>query len=323
MHAPPTAPRLVHVAAAAPRRPAAVSLLDLPIEVIDLIVRWVALLRYDYSESRRPVPSALHHVACGTNKLLRRVALPYLFRTWQSRSDSHRRVWVPGARGLVDTREFVRTWRQPRDDTGRVDDPRSLPRLESLVFFELPEVGAPDVPFPSVTHVEVRRGQRDRARAWFGRLPALTSCTISDPQAHLLPVLHTRPRLVDLAVTVEPTTRIDMDNPVWRQLRRLEVQVVKPRAGGGSAPVLNPLAFLLETIRYVRVEPHGDLCLSGPQRTCADGADPTAYHRHPAAAPVPLCPPRPAPPLGPQANVPGRRGARSRLCFRPAGVARA
>ncbi|GAA5887553.1 hypothetical protein JCM6882_001447 [Rhodosporidiobolus microsporus] len=81
------------------------NLLDLPVELLEQIVRDVALLRYDYSESRRPKPSALHHLAYGTNRLLRSLALPYLARL-ASTEDAPTSLLLEKGK-TVDSRQFA------------------------------------------------------------------------------------------------------------------------------------------------------------------------------------------------------------------------
>ncbi|GAA5832175.1 hypothetical protein JCM11251_004268 [Rhodosporidiobolus azoricus] len=82
-----------------------VNLLDLPVELLDQIVRGVALLRYEYSESRRPKPSAMHHLAYGTNRLLRSLALPYLGRL--ASTDDVPTTLLLSDGGTVDSRQFA------------------------------------------------------------------------------------------------------------------------------------------------------------------------------------------------------------------------
>lgn len=128
-----------------------VGLLSLPVETLDLIIQYVALLRLEYSESRRPEPSALHHLAYGTNRLLRTLALPYLFRTLET-TKAPPDVWLPGA-GLVSAKRFARTIRYielRKDDLmyqySRIAKQRRADKKERLVFYEYTALNQVDFP---------------------------------------------------------------------------------------------------------------------------------------------------------------------------------
>ncbi|GAA6032723.1 hypothetical protein JCM8097_000760 [Rhodosporidiobolus ruineniae] len=114
------------------------TLLSLPLEVLDHIVRFVALLRFDYSESRRPRPSALHHLAYGVgNRTLRGLALPYFGReattaSWMTD------VWGGGGE-RVDTRALVRALKQTGSwaklhSSLTEDFAQSYPNVERIVL---------------------------------------------------------------------------------------------------------------------------------------------------------------------------------------------
>ncbi|GAA6001853.1 hypothetical protein JCM10207_002351 [Rhodosporidiobolus poonsookiae] len=112
------------------------NLLDLPIEVLEQIVVFVALLRYETSESRRPKPSALHHLAYGTNRLLRTLALPHLGRLATTESISTQIIAANGR--LVDSRSLVRVLQHPKGASKQYWPVSQLaeryPRLEHLVL---------------------------------------------------------------------------------------------------------------------------------------------------------------------------------------------
>ncbi|GAA5850107.1 hypothetical protein JCM8547_001013 [Rhodosporidiobolus lusitaniae] len=108
---PTSPPAAESVTADSPSRPpssssALVNLLDLPVELVVRILDYVEMLKNEYSESRRPNPSALHHLAYGTCRRLRSLALPRLFRHG-STSDKPARFFSLDVGAYLDGGRFV------------------------------------------------------------------------------------------------------------------------------------------------------------------------------------------------------------------------
>jgi len=234
--------------------PPSPGLVDLPLEILELVVRWVALQRFEYSESRRPRPSALHHLAYGTNQLIRRAALPLLCRRADEfQHGAPQQVWVPGE-GLVDVDTFVRAWRQPRGSAAH-PLPRQT-RLESLTYYRLAD--PPPSPLLDVKHLELRRPAHDYVapavvRDCLAALPNLTSCKVVEPDEFLLADLRTLKHLDDLALVVRPHARTGMSDvsQLYRRLQRLEIQVFQQRRV--EQPVVQfPLVVFLQENTFVR-----------------------------------------------------------------------
>ncbi|GAA5911853.1 hypothetical protein JCM8208_002460 [Rhodotorula glutinis] len=227
--------------------PSSPGLINLPVELLDLIMHWVALLPFEYSESRRPRPSALHHLAYGTNRLLRRAALPFLCRRPDEfEHGAPQQVWMPGE-GLVAVDSYVRAWRQgPRSSAY---PPPGQTRLESLVYFNL--AIPPPAPVLLVKYLEIRRPVHDDVdppvvSACLDAVPGLTSLKVVEPDEFLLCDLRARARLVDLSILVRPRASTDMGglSQVFRRLRRLEIQVIRERRLGQPADKFPLVIFL-------------------------------------------------------------------------------
>ncbi|GAA5834221.1 hypothetical protein JCM9279_004249 [Rhodotorula babjevae] len=243
----------------------ATGLINLPLEILDLVVHWVALQRFEYSESRRPRPSALHHLAYGTNKLVRRAALPLLCRRPDEFKDgAPKQVWMPGE-GLVDVDTFIRTWRQPRGTSAH--PPPGQTRLESLAFYRL--VVPQGAPLLNVKHLELRRPVHDymspgTTSDCIAAFPNLASCTVVEPDQFLLRDLSSLEHLVDFALVVRPHAQVEMGglSQLYRRLRRLEIQVFQQRRV--HEPVVEfPLVVFLHENTFPAVDAHlQDLSLS-------------------------------------------------------------
>uniref|UniRef100_A0A0K3CPI4 Uncharacterized protein n=1 Tax=Rhodotorula toruloides TaxID=5286 RepID=A0A0K3CPI4_RHOTO len=133
---------------ASPRR---TELLDLPLEVLDLIIRYVSLLPQECSESRRQAPSPLNHLAYGTNRLLRTLALPYVFYSLDT-SRLPPKVWLPDV-GIVSAKRFARTiryeesWKNTRQYRWyRTDSEKRADKKERQIFFEYAMLSQTDFP---------------------------------------------------------------------------------------------------------------------------------------------------------------------------------
>ncbi|KPV78442.1 uncharacterized protein RHOBADRAFT_50909 [Rhodotorula graminis WP1] len=206
-------------------------------------MHWVALLRYEYSESRRPRPSALHHLAYGTNRRIRRAALPLLCRQPDEfEYGTPQQVWMPGE-GLVDRDNYARAWRQARQLSAH--PPSSQTRLELVAYHRLANI--PPLPFHHVKHLELRRPVPEHiddkvASAYLDAFPALTSLKVVEPGEFFLRDL----RLADLSLVVRPRASINMSSlsSMCRGLRRLEIEVVR-RPRPGEPVVKFPLVVFL------------------------------------------------------------------------------
>ncbi|GAA5887696.1 hypothetical protein JCM5296_004461 [Sporobolomyces johnsonii] len=106
-------------------------LLDLPDELVQLVLQFVALLEYEYGESRRPDPSPLHALAHSRNWRLRRLAMPLLHRRART-SDPHLSLVVDGE--VVSSAAFVRSVRHFRnvDESEPQEPPSAYPNLVNL-----------------------------------------------------------------------------------------------------------------------------------------------------------------------------------------------
>ncbi|GAA6047126.1 hypothetical protein JCM3770_006911 [Rhodotorula araucariae] len=167
-------------------------LVDLPVEVLELVVRWVALMRYEYSESRRPKPSPLHHLAHGTNRTLRRIALPYLFRDAWATDAFPDEVWLPGD-GPIAPIGFLRVLRHYLCEDTQRSALEMAPRVERLVLTwrttTFTDTLAPPPPMDRaqasyVNHIELRHATLSTARretqAYFDNLSNLVSTVNSN-----------------------------------------------------------------------------------------------------------------------------------------------
>ncbi|BGP36739.1 hypothetical protein JCM10449v2_000641 [Rhodotorula kratochvilovae] len=233
-------------------------LLDLPVEVLELVVRWVALLRYDYSESRRPKPSALHHLAYGTNGLLRRIALPYLFREAWTASDAWAdKVWLPGE-GLVEPTRFVRVLRHSlHGNVASEPTPLELaPQVERVVLAWSADrtfAYAPPMRPDQASHVksiELRHAGLPVLTLkdmYFSNFANLVSVKLHNSTSLVLPVFYHISSITEFAFSVEHRAVIDTDAPLWRQLRRLEIVVLPPSSRQRDA---NALAGFLQTFKF-------------------------------------------------------------------------
>ncbi|BGP04833.1 hypothetical protein JCM10049v2_000635 [Rhodotorula toruloides] len=125
-----------------------------------LIIRYASLLRLESSESRRQAPSALHHLAYGTNRLLRTLALPYLFYSLDT-SRLPPKVWLPDV-GVVSAKRFARTiryeesWKNTRQYRWyRTSSEKRDDKKERQIFSEYAMLSQAD--FPLLEHIVLYR----------------------------------------------------------------------------------------------------------------------------------------------------------------------
>lgn len=246
-------------------------LLDLPFEVLKEVVFWVALLKYEYSESRRPNPSALQCIA-STNKLLRDLAFPLLFHVCTPRT--RLAALDDGDEGpashLQEARSHVRYLRLEGASHPAADDFRAryaglrrllvagpTPRLGE-VCFSLEQHG----PALELEHLELRRGnfhwERHLTRLDGARFfPNLKTLVLRNMSPSWIEPFYRNPHLLSLFLTAVSDVPFDLGDPFWRQLERLDVQVESPFHGQHGSSI----AAFLQNFPFVRL-----LCLSSSVR---------------------------------------------------------
>ncbi|GAA5980247.1 hypothetical protein JCM11641_005518 [Rhodosporidiobolus odoratus] len=208
---------------------AGTNLLSLPVEVLQHIVLFVGLLRYDDSESRRPKPSALHHLAYGTNRLLRSLALPHIGRLASTRDAPQELLLQQGQ--SMDSRGLVRVLRHhdlPEDEMDLVPFARLghlYPNMRQLVLsFPASSIatqqtvlrcpGVTETPSPNkVTSLVIRRGRAGEVDMF---MHLFTHAAASFPNLTHVEYLHCRRMRLWLRIVAStPTVRSLVVTPRW------------------------------------------------------------------------------------------------------------
>jgi len=234
-------------------------LLELPTEMIEFIFQYIALLDYDYPESRRPQITPIEALAFTYNYRIRQLAAPLYFRCrGRTNHPIFPMQYVIGKRRVINPFELTYIYgRRPLVDGSL----KKWRRIESFIFgtgllYSMADDDNSVVPwqaFPNLRHLHICSSgypyhllQSDEASP----PKSLTSVTIG-PQATLRWLQHfSEPSNLINTVTVDRTKRHrnigerlatfntwEISSDFWRRLRSFTLRLPSPSQFGGTKAV--------------------------------------------------------------------------------------
>lgn len=242
-------------------------LLALPDELVTSVLTFVALQRYDYSESRRPSPSPLFTLAHSHSRLQQPAsALLHRRRSWSGRAKlsqaQHVRFLQVNMLELIKYVPNVRQPQLPRCHTlemswssHRTSANSAVVKAAEKLNRSLPSPDSPDAAevglLPNL-HTLRLRWFAGPMPTWFAGLSCLTTVSCHIPDSKRLPLLAALPHVTHLELSLHtdaPPLREWCDDGMWRRLRSLSLETPPAQVTRAIKSIeagLHPLEMLLK-----------------------------------------------------------------------------